>query len=108
MGASTSWTSSQGVLFNFGIFHPRASWPSQAGLYMFCGFDAGRRMYQPLYIGQCNDFSTRLCAHERWAEAQRAGATHVLLTAVATQGDRDKLEGILIRELQPALNKMLR
>jgi hypothetical protein len=108
MRESVTWTSSQGVQFNFVIFDPRATWPCQAGLYLFCRFDPGTRMYQPLYIGQCNDFSVRLGAHERWAEALRAGATHVLLVSVDRQGDRDKLEGILIRELQPGLNCMLR
>lgn len=103
-----NYPSRAGVTFNFGVYQPSTTWPTGAGLYMFCKYNPIAQQHEPVYIGQCDNFSARLCAHERWDEAQRAGATSVLLTSVPLQADRDRYEAILIRELQPKLNTQLR
>lgn len=100
--------SPSGVDFTFVVHSPRLSWPKQAGLYWFCWFDARTSKFVPVYIGQCEDFNARLCGHERWQEAVAAGATHVLLCPVPLQDDRDRFEAVLIGELQPRLNTLLR
>ena len=98
------WLSAEGIRFNFGVYRPNSTWPHGAGLYMFCSWDAARSLHIPEYIGQCDSFPSRLCAHERWDEAARKGATSVLLTSVPLQADRNRYEQILIKQLQPALN----
>ena len=56
------------------------------------------------YVGQCDSFESRLPNHERWEEAQRLGATHVLAVVLSLKGSRDSLEQSSIADLQPPLN----
>lgn len=59
----------------------------------------------PLYIGQASDLRQRLSTHDRWAEAQRLGATQVY--AHTTQGGeqvRCAEERDLIQRWNPPLN----
>ena len=61
--------------------------------------------YRPLYFGEAENLQERIPGHERWAEALRAGATHVM--AHATQvGERARCdeERDLIQQWNPALN----
>ena len=59
----------------------------------------------PVYIGECENFKTRLPNHERWAEAVRLGATH-LMTHTTPTGEQARLveERDLIEYWNPPLN----
>ena len=74
-----------------------------AGLYIFA-YKVGI-YWQALYIGQTNDFSSRLVSHERYEEAVRKGATHIHAMVVPLAAKRDTLEQLLIAHLQPKMNE---
>lgn len=79
------------------------TWHANAGIYMFASLNANQR-WDVYYVGQCDSFADRIPFHERWDEAQRLGATHVLAVVVPLQANRDALEQHAIRDLQPTLN----
>lgn len=81
-------------------------WHEVGGIYIFCS--ATGEAWQPHYVGQTNNFRARLPHHERWTDAKRMGATHVLARVVPYQSERDKIEAALIAQLQPTLNTQLR
>lgn len=59
----------------------------------------------PVYIGQCDNFKTRLPTHEQIGPATRLGAMHVL-TRLNSAGEQARLdeERDLIQRWQPTLN----
>lgn len=81
-------------------------WRAVAGIYCFAYLEGGT--WRVMYVGQASSFADRIPSHERWADASRRGATHVLAMPVSTQAARDRIEEALIRELQPPLNTLLR
>ena len=58
----------------------------------------------PLYIGIADDLSARIPGHERWAEAKRLGATHVLAHTEPSKAKREAEEKALIALCNPPLN----
>ena len=59
----------------------------------------------PVYIGQADDLKARIPTHERWADARRAGATHVMAhTKPAGEQARLDEERDLIAYWSPQLN----
>lgn len=61
--------------------------------------------YLPLYFGEAVDLQARIPSHERWQEAVRLGASHIL--AHTTQGGesaRQNEERDLIQYWNPPLN----
>src|SRR5262249_27283175 len=61
--------------------------------------------FTPLYFGQAENLQARIPCHERWDDAKRAGATHVM--AHTTQGGeaaRLAEERDLIQQWNPPLN----
>lgn len=94
-----------GISLEFHVHRKDASWSDVSGIYAF-GNPAPNGSYYVHYVGQASSFKDRIANHERWDEARRLGATHVLAMKVPTQAARDKLEAILIAELRPALNKI--
>src|SRR5947209_6440976 len=79
------------------------TWNTVSGVYIFCGTNS-QNQWVPLYIGQAESFADRIPRHERWAEAQKRGATHVHARVVADSASRDVMERTLISKYQPALN----
>ena len=88
--------------YKFIVYSPNTNWNDVAGVYIFAGLKQGRWM--PLYIGETESFSDRLPNHERWAEAYRAGATHVHAMVVSHEQQRKNIEAELIERYQPSLN----
>jgi excinuclease UvrABC nuclease subunit len=74
---------------------------------MFCGKNMNGT-WIPKYIGKASSFKERLCNHEQWAPSAAQGATHVLAMVVPDNAQRDRLEALLIAELDPPLNVQLR
>lgn len=61
--------------------------------------------FSPLYFGKADDLSQRVPYHDRWADAVRLGATHVMAhTTPAGDDARCAEEQDLIRKWNPALN----
>ena len=87
---------------SFTIYPPNSTWNQVAGIYIFAG--QGQWGWNAVYVGQTDSFAVRLSCHERWAEAQRLGATHVHAMTVQQQWQRDAIEQQLVRLDQPPLN----
>ena len=79
-----------------------SNWTDVGGNYIFARQQSNG--WYLLYVGQCDSFRKRMPTHERWAEAVRLGATHVL--AHVNQNDSLRLleERDLIRRYAPELN----
>lgn len=93
--------------YRFTVHDVDVSWRSVGGIYIMASrIDA--YTWRAHYVGQTNDFSTRLLGHERWPAARRAGATHVHAMVVSSEIERLMIEHELIGALQPALNQQLR
>lgn len=61
--------------------------------------------FTPLYFGIADSLQNRIPNHERWADAIRAGATHVMShTTPAGASARDAEERDLIQRWSPPLN----
>jgi len=61
--------------------------------------------FSPLYFGQADDLRARIPCHERWDDARRAGATHVMAhTTPAGEQARLAEERDLIQQWSPMLN----
>jgi hypothetical protein len=95
-----------GESLNFHICNFGGNWLSVGGIYVFSYL--AKNGWFPLYVGQTEDFSTRLPNHERKSEAIKRGATHVLAVRVPLAANRDKYEKLLIVQLQPPMNEQYR
>ena len=93
--------------YEFTIYPMDATWNDVGGIYIFSG-QGQDGLWRPLYIGQTNSFKTRLPNHDRWAEAQRLGATHVHARKEEQEATRLAREAELIQAFQPRLNTLLR
>jgi len=86
--------------------HATTTWNSVPGIYAFAYWVSGPTAYwHVLYFGQCDSFSNRIPTHERWTEAQKLGATHILVH-VNQNGETSRLaaERDLIASHSPQLN----
>jgi excinuclease UvrABC nuclease subunit len=101
---TVSWPLGNNQTLEFTSYDTKTTtWNAVAGLYIFAYFDG--QYWRALYVGQTNDFSSRIPSHERVAEAFRLGATHIHATVVPQAAKRDTLEKSLISHLQPRLNE---
>lgn len=92
-----------GSTLDFHVLPFESNWADTSGIYAF-GRQAPRGNHEVLYVGQTNSFKTRFSNHERWPDAKRNGATHVLAALVPLQSQRDDIEATLIAEWRPPLN----
>lgn len=90
--------------YNFLIHEEHEDWSDAPGIYIFAKRTAPNR-WAALYVGQTTNFRERLATHEKWAEAQRRGATRIHARAEYRGYQRDHLEDLLIREYAPPLNQ---
>jgi hypothetical protein len=93
--------------YAFGVYLKNTNWSTASGIYIFCGLNP-QGMWRPYYIGQADQFISRLPNHERWDEAVRLGATHVHAMAVSLAAMRQNVEQQLIAAYQPTLNSHYR
>lgn len=83
------------------------SWLEAPGLYVFAEEERsadGVSVWRAIYVGQAQNFRTRMPTHEKWLAAVRLGATHVHAKLVDSSGERDDLERALIDYYEPPLN----
>lgn len=102
-----TWPIGNGLSLEFIIYDHNTQWNKVAGLYIFAG-PSGNGRWRAYYVGQTEDFSSRLPNHERWDETRRLGATHIHAKAVPQAANRDVWEKRLIETLQPPLNVQYR
>jgi hypothetical protein len=108
MTATTVFTSKAGERLTFEVCNFAGNWSEYPGIYMMSALINQGREWHPKYIGKAKSFKDRLCGHDQWAPAVRLGATHVLAMIVPTESERDRLEAMLIAEINPPLNVQLR
>ncbi len=101
-----SWPLGNGQTHEFTIYDSKQNWNKIAGVYIFSYL--AQEGWYPLYVGQTDDFSSRLPNHERLEEAVRHGATHIHAAVIPQASSRDKLEAMLIGHLQPPMNTQLK
>lgn len=77
----------------------------EGGVYIFVN---SKEISKAIYVGRVESFSDRLPNHERWGEAKKLGANRIAVAIVDTEDEREKLEALLIRDLQPPLNVQLK
>jgi len=99
-----TWPMGNGQTLNFNIYTSNTEWNKVAGLYIFAR-KTDETHWSALYVGQTDDFSSRLPSHEKWDSAVRHGATHVHAAVVSLAANRDEWERRLIAHLQPPLNE---
>jgi hypothetical protein len=105
--STCNWPLGNGQTLECQIYDFNATWYKVAGLYIFA-YPTDQTHWHALYVGQTDDFSSRIPSHERWNEAVRLGATHIHAVVVPQAATRDKLEKILIQTLQPPMNVQAR
>jgi excinuclease UvrABC nuclease subunit len=101
-----TWPLDNGNTLEFKVYTQDANWNNVAGLYIFAYHDG--QYWRALYVGQADDFSSRLPSHERLEEAVQYGATHIHALAVQQAAKRDQWERMLIQHLQPSMNVQCR
>ncbi len=106
MSEPVKWKSKDGTELAFEPSPQASDWSDAGGLYLFGNIK--NSTWGIFYVGQTNNFSNRIPNHDRWSEARRLGATHVLAVVLESQAKRDKYEKELIQELQPSLNTRLK
>jgi predicted GIY-YIG superfamily endonuclease len=99
-----SWPMGNGQTLSFTIYSSNAEWNEVAGLYIFARQTNDNNWFA-LYVGQTDDFSSRLPSHEKWDSAVQRGATHIHAVVVSLAANRDEWEKRLIAHLQPPLNE---
>ena len=98
-----TWPLGNGQNLAFDIYSSNTEWNEVAGLYIFA-YDNGQH-WRALYVGQTDDFSSRIPSHEKWNAAVRRGATHIHAVVVPQAAMRDTWEKLLIAHLQPPMNE---
>jgi hypothetical protein len=93
-----------GRLHRFTVHRPDASFPDTAAVYAFARPIAGATGWAPVFLSRTANLSKRLSAHERWAEAQALGATHVLVHQRAIRDVREFVEADLLSSMRPVMN----
>ena len=99
-----TWPLENGETIEFDIYDPKTTtWNAVSGLYIFAYYSDP--YWRALYIGQTDDFSSRIPSHDRFDEAVRRGATHIHAAVVPQAANRDTLEKRLIAHIQPLMNE---
>lgn len=84
----------------------RYGWYRYPVIYAFARLVAGQ--FHIMYIGEAGDAADRFGTHERWDDAAKLGATHILtLLATSDKFARKKLEDELISYYQPPMNRRM-
>lgn len=93
-----------GKLYRFHVLRANAPTLREPALYAFARPGPGAKAWTPLFLSRTGNLADRLDGHERWEEAQRLGATHVLALFEPDRDARAAAEEDLIEALRPALN----
>ena len=103
MADHIDWPGQSGRTYRYWFLNMSGGIKAEPGNYMFVK-ELANYQFVPVYIGQASDLSARLPNHERWADAKRAGATHVMAHTNSNEKARTDEEQDLIARWQPVLN----
>lgn len=91
-----------GRLYRFAALRPGEAAPAAPAVYAFARAEG--LSWRVLFLSRTANLCARLARHERWAEAELLGATHVLLHAPEARDAREAVEADLLGRLRPVLN----
>lgn len=89
--------------YEFGVYAPDTNWADVGTVYGFLKKNANQS-YHILYIGKASSMSDRQDDHERWKEAVKKGATHIMARVITDEKTRQAVEKALISFYQPEMN----
>lgn len=104
--SSCNWPIGPTQSLSFEVYTQNQNWNSLPGLYIFARPSGAK--WSAIYVGQADNFATRLPSHGRLSEAVQLGVTQIHTLVVYSKPERDRLERLLIQWLQPPLNKQHR
>jgi hypothetical protein len=93
-----------GRLHRFTAVSPSADFGGVPAVYAFARPGPGGRGWTPLFVSRTANLAKRLTRHEVWEDAQRMGATHVLVHQRGARDAREAVEADLLASLRPVLN----
>ncbi len=93
-----------GRLHRFNAYRPSEAFAQTAAVYCFARPSADGRGWTPLFLSRTANLAKRLAHHERWAEAELLGATHVLVHQRDERDAREFVEADLARSMRPVMN----
>jgi hypothetical protein len=91
-----------GRLHRFQAHRPDAAFAEAPAVYCFARVQG--RGWTPLFISRTGNLAKRFATHEQWPEAQRLGATHVLIIERDERDAREFVEADLLESLRPVMN----
>ncbi|MFZ4070575.1 MAG: hypothetical protein ACOYJ6_10785 [Caulobacterales bacterium] len=94
-----------GKVYRFMALRPGAPSLHEPAVYAFARPGPLGKGWTPVFLSRTADLATRLDGHERWAEAELLGATHVLALFEPERVAREEAEDDLVAALKPALNQ---
>lgn len=102
-----NWPGNPGKIYKYWLSVPGTSFKDEDGNYGFAR-QLPNGNFVPLYFGETNSLHLRLSNlsnHERWTEAKRPGATH-LMSHTTPAGEQARLveERDLIQKWNPTMN----
>lgn len=110
MTRSVTLTGLSGNQYQYEVYDTNVTWNPVPGNYVLAAH-VGQTLlteeWTPIYIGETGNFATRRpgSSHEKWAEAQRYGATHVMAHRNdGGEAARKAEETDLIRAYSPPAN----
>ena len=93
-----------GRLHRFKAHRPEATFEDAPAVYCFVRPGLGGRGWMPLFLSRTGNLAKRLATHESWAEAERLGATHILVHERDERDAREFVEADLLEALRPVMN----
>jgi hypothetical protein len=91
-----------GQLHRFSVLSPDFDFAAAPAVYAFAR-PAGRG-WTPVFLSRTANLAQRMAWHERWEEARKLGATHVLVHQRAKRDAREAVEADLLAVLRPVMN----
>lgn len=102
------WIGNEYCAFEYHLI-ARSDFANIAGVYIFAkevtGDEPDHTEWQAFYIGEAEDLGASLWEHPAWEQAERLGATHVLLQIEDDAFSRRLEKRTWIDYLSPSLNK---
>jgi hypothetical protein len=102
--AEAAFKGASGKLYRFHALRPGAPLLAEPAVYAFARPGPGLKGWTPVFLSRTANLAERVERHERWAEARRLGATHVLALFEPERAGREAAELDLLVALRPCLN----
>ena len=91
-----------GELHRFAVCSPDEDFLPVPAVYAFAR-PVGRQ-WAPVFLSRTGNLADRMARHPQWREAQRLGATHVLVHRRGVRDAREAVEADLLAALRPVMN----